>query len=172
MTIPVQSSGPGSSWMAMRSNSGAVNDSSRGGNSASRNRPRPLGGFVTLAFQVHLTPQGRTEAASRLFCRNRRFQCYQLDRPAKVVIYKYRIRSLNRYLRSPGRSAGLFVFEGLLCDRPIAGFGQYRDVALARAQLPFQGAKRPQPGRFCHGFSVSDSPFAPAQVASAIGSRV
>ena len=88
-----------------------------------------------------------------------------------MVIYKYGIRSLNRYLRSPGRSAGLFVFEGLLCDRPISGFGN-RDVALARAQLPLQGAKRPHLVAFAHGFSVSDSPFDPAQVASAIGSRV
>ena len=89
-----------------------------------------------------------------------------------MVIYKYRIRSLNGYLRSPGHSAGLFVVEGLLCDRPIAGFGRYRDLALARAQLPLQGAKRPHLVAFAHGFSVSDSPFDPAQVASAIGSRV
>jgi hypothetical protein len=37
-----------------RSNSGAVNDSSRGWNSASQNRPRPSDGFVILPSQVDL----------------------------------------------------------------------------------------------------------------------
>jgi hypothetical protein len=43
MTIPTPSSGPGSSWTAMRLNSGAASDSSRGWNRASRNSAASVG---------------------------------------------------------------------------------------------------------------------------------